>query len=210
MTILKRVAPRLSRCGWSEPWCGLALGEEHLCYTLQSAVLWGIGGPHLPEVNSAPLRSSQRTFQGWERSLPSAPRVCSSPGPMAAVNDTFCPPHLLFVLPLPVTCPWFIWCGSMTSGIHKREWFFYTWVVLFVHTPVAQWQRIQLSVQETWDEGLIPGLGRSPGVGHGNSLQYSCLENPMDRGAWWTTVYRVAKESTQLSNWACMRAQDIE
>ena len=35
------------------------------------------------------------------------------------------------------------------------------------------------------DDGLIPGLGKSPGEGHGNPLQYSCLENPMDRGAWW-------------------------
>ena len=38
------------------------------------------------------------------------------------------------------------------------------------------------------DSGLIPGLGRSPGEGHGNPLQYSCLENPMDRGAWRATV----------------------
>ena len=37
--------------------------------------------------------------------------------------------------------------------------------------------------------GLIPGSGRSPGEGHGNPLQYSCLENPMDRGAWWATVH---------------------
>ena len=43
------------------------------------------------------------------------------------------------------------------------------------------------------DVGLIPGSGRSPGEGHGKPLQYSCLENPMDRGAWWTTVHRVAK-----------------
>ena len=38
------------------------------------------------------------------------------------------------------------------------------------------------------DVGSIPGLGRFPGGGHGNPLQYSCLENPMDRGAWWATV----------------------
>ena len=48
------------------------------------------------------------------------------------------------------------------------------------------------------DFGSIPGLGRSPGGGHGNPLQYSCGENPMDRGAWWTTVHRVAKSWTQL------------
>ena len=44
--------------------------------------------------------------------------------------------------------------------------------------------------------GSIPGLGRSPGIGNGNSLHYSCLENPMDRGAWWATVHRVTKSQT--------------
>ena len=46
------------------------------------------------------------------------------------------------------------------------------------------------------DPGSVPGLGRSPGGGHGNPLQYSCLENPMDRGAWWASVPRVAKSWT--------------
>ena len=45
--------------------------------------------------------------------------------------------------------------------------------------------------------GLIPGLGRSPGVRNGNPLQYSCLENSMSRGAWWATVYGVAKRWTE-------------
>ena len=44
--------------------------------------------------------------------------------------------------------------------------------------------------------GSIPGLGRSPGEGHGNPPQYSCLENPTDRGAWWATVDRVAESDT--------------
>ena len=48
------------------------------------------------------------------------------------------------------------------------------------------------------DAGLIPGSGRSPGGGHGNPLQYSCLENPMDREAWWATVHRVTKSWTRL------------
>ena len=48
------------------------------------------------------------------------------------------------------------------------------------------------------DEGLIPGSGRSPGGGHGNLLQYSCLENPVDRGAWWATLHRVARSQTRL------------
>ena len=49
------------------------------------------------------------------------------------------------------------------------------------------------------DVGSIPGLGRSPGEGNGNPLQYSCLENPMDRGAWKATVLGFAKSLTQLS-----------
>ena len=48
------------------------------------------------------------------------------------------------------------------------------------------------------DVGSIPGLGRCPGGGHGNPLQYSCLENPMDRGAWRATVHRVTKSGTRL------------
>ena len=48
------------------------------------------------------------------------------------------------------------------------------------------------------DVGSIPELGRFHGRGHGNPLQYSCLENPMDRVAWWATVHRVAKRRTRL------------
>ena len=51
--------------------------------------------------------------------------------------------------------------------------------------------------------GLIPGLGKSPGEGNGNPLQYSCLGNPMDRGTWWATVHEITKESDmawQLNN----------
>ena len=48
------------------------------------------------------------------------------------------------------------------------------------------------------DAGLIPESGRSPGGGHGNPLQYSCLENPMDKGTWWATVHRVSQSWTQL------------
>ena len=51
------------------------------------------------------------------------------------------------------------------------------------------------------DVSLIPGLGKSPGEGNSNPVQYSCLENPMDRGAWQAKVHRVAKRSTQLSNY---------
>ena len=56
------------------------------------------------------------------------------------------------------------------------------------------------------DTGSIPGLGRSPGEGNGNPLQYSCLENPMKRGAWWATVHGVVKSWRRLSDWAHMHA----
>ena len=50
------------------------------------------------------------------------------------------------------------------------------------------------------DPGSIPGLGRSPGEGNGNPPQYSCLENPMDRGAWQAIVHGIAKSQTRLSD----------
>ena len=61
-------------------------------------------------------------------------------------------------------------------------------VVLVVKNPPA-------SAGDAGDLGLISGSGRTAGGGHGNPLQYPCLENPMDRGAWWTTVHGVAKGS---------------
>ena len=54
------------------------------------------------------------------------------------------------------------------------------------------------------DAGSIPGLGRSPGGGHGSPLQYSCLENPIDRGAWQAAVHKVAQSWTRLSDLAYM------
>ena len=59
---------------------------------------------------------------------------------------------------------------------------------------------VKASACNAGDPGSIPRLGRSPGEGNGNPLQYSCLENPMDRGAWWAAVHGVTKSQTQLSN----------
>ena len=58
----------------------------------------------------------------------------------------------------------------------------------------------KVSVYNVGDPGSIPGLGRSLGEGNGNLLQYYCLENPMDRGAWQATVHGVAKSWTRLSS----------
>ena len=62
---------------------------------------------------------------------------------------------------------------------------------------------------DSGDMGSIPGSGRSPGGGNGNPLQYSCLEDSMDREAWWATVQGVAKSQTRLSNWA-LRQKDAQ
>ena len=66
-------------------------------------------------------------------------------------------------------------------------------MVLVVKNPSA-------SAADATEAGSIPGLGRSPGRGNGNPLQYSCVENPMDRGAWWATVHGTAESQTQLRN----------
>ena len=59
---------------------------------------------------------------------------------------------------------------------------------------------VKASARNAGDLGSIPGLGRSPGEGNGTPFQYCCLENPMDRGAWWATVHGVAKSRTRLSD----------
>ena len=59
---------------------------------------------------------------------------------------------------------------------------------------------VKASASNAGDLGSIPGSGRSPGEGNGNPLQYSCLENPMDGGAWWATVHGVTKSRTRLSD----------
>ena len=65
-----------------------------------------------------------------------------------------------------------------------------------MHLP--WWLSGNESTNKAGDAGLIPGLERSPGRGHGQPLQYSCQENFMDRGAWRATVHRVSKSQTRL------------
>ena len=67
--------------------------------------------------------------------------------------------------------------------------------------PLPGGSEVKASACNVGDLGSIPGSGGSPGEGNGNPLQYSCLENPMDGGAWWATlVHGVTKSWTQLSN----------
>ena len=71
----------------------------------------------------------------------------------------------------------------------------YRYALLYGASMVAQHKETACSAGE---EDSVPGLGRPPGGGHGNPLQYYCLENSMDRGAWWATVYRFVKSQTQV------------
>ena len=69
--------------------------------------------------------------------------------------------------------------------------------IVYGPSPKAQLVKNQpVNVEGTRDAGSIPGSGRSPGEGNGNLLQYSCQDNSMYRGAWWTTVHGVAKSQT--------------
>ena len=67
-----------------------------------------------------------------------------------------------------------------------------------------------MSAWNAGDLGSIPGLGRSPGEGNGNPLQYCCLENPMEGGAWWATVHGVAKSRTRLSDFTHCRKNSAD
>ena len=111
---------------------------------------------------------------------------------------------------LPVQGP-SCWCGPWTVSfsIHGTP-VLYPWTLAATQCRVLDkqvWSKgfpggsdSKESACNAGDLGSIPGSGRSPGRGHGNPLQYSCLENPMDRGAWRATAYGVAKSQTRLSD----------
>ena len=80
-------------------------------------------------------------------------------------------------------------------------------VLVPYHLGLPRWLSDKEAACNAGDLGSIPGLGRSSGAGNGKPHQCSCLENPMDRGAWWATVHGVAESWTQvkqLSTHACM------
>ena len=72
--------------------------------------------------------------------------------------------------------------------------------MIHLHTRGASQVVLGVNAGDIRDVGSVPRLGRSPGERNGNPLQYSCLENPMDRGAWWATVHGVTKSQIQISD----------
>ena len=73
--------------------------------------------------------------------------------------------------------------------LSKKASFLFVWRYFYSEISSSQFRN-------AGDMGLNPGLGRSPGGGHGKPLQFSCLDNPMDRGAWWATVHGAAESDT--------------
>ena len=91
-------------------------------------------------------------------------------------------------------------CSTMISG-HKQEIEIgYNTTNLYVNLRFPGGSEVKASACDGGHLGSIPGSGRSPGEGNGNPLQYSCLGNPMDAGAWWPTVHGVTMSLTQLSD----------
>ena len=92
-------------------------------------------------------------------------------------------------------CIWCTICVCVCVCVQEHTYWLYTYMGFLGGVsgkePTCPWRRHR-------DVGFIPGSGRSPGGGHANPLQYSCLENPMDRGAWQARVHRAAKSWTQL------------
>ena len=93
-------------------------------------------------------------------------------------------------------------CNAGHMGLSPSTHLYITIREPVCHREVSQValgiKNLPANAGDTRDSSLIPGTGRSPGGSHGNPLQYSCLENPMDRGASWATVHRVAKSQTRL------------
>ena len=81
---------------------------------------------------------------------------------------------------------------------------------LFSHILAQMVRSLPASARDIGDSSSIPGSGRSPREGNGYPLQYSCLENSMDRGAWWATLHGVSKRWTQLRLWLKLNTFNLE
>ena len=93
------------------------------------------------------------------------------------------------------------WCAAIHGVAKSRtrlsDWTELNWITILDFAGGTDGKE---SAHNAGDPGSIPGSGRSPGEGNGNPLHYSCLDNSMDKGAWWTTVHRVWKSQTRLSD----------
>ena len=143
---------------------------------------------HQRQTDLCPQQGRSCPKSNWERGAPSAGR-----GPFLKLDHGW---HLCPALRLcprgPVhwakmACPYPFHFSLESGNPLPRGWGFPSVLVV---------KNLPANAGEIRDVGLIPGLERFPGGGHGNPLQYSCLENPLDRGAWWATVHGVAESDT--------------
>ena len=135
---------------------------------------WTLFTGKIRDVNRVMSRKGALTGEGWEECVSGWERQSLSWSP------TVCwAPHQTEAR---------ILCISCVLGAFQ--------VALVVKNPLA-------SVGDTGDTGSIPGSGRSPGEGHGNPFQCSCLESPMDRGTWKAIAHGVTKSQARFSDWAC-------
>ena len=118
---------------------------------------------------------------GLRRSPDLGRRTAPGPTPTAAQPAHQRPQHSV------CRRPWFVSLASKPLLAKKKK---------KKNQPFPGGSEDKASARNAGDPGLVPGLGRSPGEGNGNPLQYSCLENPMDRGARWATVHGVPKSRT--------------
>ena len=118
----------------------------------------------------------------------------------------------LFVF-LTTSVTWEAQLGIRVGKNSRSFFFFFSWTPRLQITPlVASFKDSdgKASVYNAGNSGSIPGSGRSPGEGNGNPLQYYCLENPMDRGAWQATAHGVAKSRTGLSDFTFTFKQSLK
>ena len=131
------------------------------------------------EAHQAPLS------KGFSRQEYLSGFPCPSPGDLPNAG----------IEPVSLTSPSLAGGFSTTNATWEAPCMFIC-IFMYRASQVAQW--VKDLPANAGDAGLFPGSGRSPGGGHCNPLQYSCLENPMGREAWWATVYSVTKSQTPL------------
>ena len=123
------------------------------------------------------LPKSKHLLISWLQS-PSA--VNLEPNKIKSVTVSTVSPSICHEVMQPDAMIWVLWVLSFKPAFSLSSFTFGTSLLA---------EMVKGSAYNVGDLGLIPGLGRSPGEGNGNPLQYSCLENPMDGGAWWATVH---------------------
>ena len=164
------LSPRIRKASsWEavQPQCPLGIHSEGSCYL---GLLGGSIVKNLPVIQETQVR-----FLGWEDPLEEGMATHSSilPWRIPMVRGAWRP----------------LVHGAAKSWTRLSDEAQHS-IYIYRVSQVAKWKEFPCSA---WDLGSIPGSGRSPGGGHGNPLQYSCQENPLDRGAWRATVHRVAK-----------------